>query len=138
MGLATLENIAHKADKTHLHHMLLVVGYPHIMVTIILLAVDILIVAVWYLTSLYMRSINGQFFVVLVTAIIMVMGMYGTLKLISIKKPVLFDKLKGHSRAISQKTLKIRKDIRNLIDGNTFRNRKIKKKKNRIQKLNHF
>lgn len=127
-----------KADKTHLHHMLLVVGYPHIMVTIILLAVDILIVAVWYLTSLYMRSINGQFFVVLVTAIIMVMGMYGTLKLISIKKPVLFDKLKGHSRAISQKTLKIRKDIRNLIDGNTFRNGKIKKKKNRIQKLNHF
>ena len=104
------------------------------MVTIILLAVDILIVAVWYLTSLYMRSINGQFFVVLVTAIIMVMGMYGTLKLISIKKPVLFDKLKGHSRAISQETLKIRKDIRNLIDGNTFRNWKIKKKKKQNSK----
>lgn len=121
-----------KADKIHLHHIFVELGYPHIMITVLLLLLNTLIVVVWYITSLYMDSINGQFFVVLLTSIVMVMGLYVTLKLISMKKPDLFDKLKKHSRSISQTPIKLRGNIRNLIDGNVKRKIRMRRAKARI------
>ena len=63
-------NSPFKADKTHLHHMLVELHYPHIMVTTILLFINSLVIAIWYITSLFVNSINGQFFIVVGCAII--------------------------------------------------------------------
>lgn len=122
-------NSPFKADKTHLHHMLVQLHYPHIMATAILLIINCIVIAVWYITSLYMESINGQFFVVIATASIIIPGTYLVLKMTSLRNPVLFDQMKNHSEKVSSIPLQIRNNIRDLIDGNVKRHIRMKRQK---------
>lgn len=122
-------NSPFKPDRTHLHHMFVDLGYPHVMITSILLLIDLIVIGVWYLTSLYMDSINGQFFVVVGTAILLIPGLYFVLKMIMMKKPQLFEKFKKHSKRISSKPVSIRENICDLLDGGMRRRRKIRKAK---------
>lgn len=122
-------NSPFKPDRTHLHHMFVDLGYPHVMITSILLLIDLIVIGVWYLTSLYMDSINGQFFVVVGTAILLIPGLYFVLKMIMMKKPQLFEKFKKHSKRISSKPVSIRENICDLLDGGVRRRRKIRKAK---------
>ncbi len=120
-------NSPFKADKTHLHHMLVELHYPHIMVTTILIAINCIVIAVWYITSLFMESINGQFLVVIATALIVIPGTYFILKITSLRNPYLFRQMVHHSEKVSSLPLKIRSDIRNLIDGNVKRHIRMKR-----------
>ena len=122
-------NSPFKPDRTHLHHIFVDLGYPHIMITTILLLIDILVIVVWYVTSIYMNSINGQFFVVIGTAMLLVPGLYFVLKLITLKKPDLFEQLKEHTERVSSKPVKFRNNICDLIDGGKRRRRQIRKAK---------
>ena len=99
------------------------------MITTILLFINMLVIGVWYLTSIYMDSINGQFFVVVGTAILLIPGLYFVLKMIMMKKPQLFEKFKKHSKRISSKPVSIRENICDLLDGGVRRRRKIRKAK---------
>ena len=118
-----------KPDRTHLHHMFVDIGYPHIMITAILLIVNCVIVGVWLLSAWYMNSINGQFFVVIGTAILLVPGLYFFLRWVSVKHPEMFDRFKRHSKKISSVPIRHRDQITELIDGKVKRRRKIKKAK---------
>lgn len=130
MGVRLMHgNSPFKPDRTHLHHIFVDLGYPHIMITTILLFINMLVIGVWYLTSIYMDSINGQFFVVVGTAILLIPGLYFVLKMIMMKKPQLFEKFKKHSKRISSKPVSIRENICDLLDGGVRRRRKIRKAK---------
>ena len=118
-----------KADRTHLHHMFVDLGYPHIMITTFLLFINCVVIAVWYITSIYMGSIDGQFWVTVGTAVLLVPGLYFVLKIISLKKPELFERFKKHSKRISSKPVSIRDHICDLLDGGKRRRRKIRKAK---------
>lgn len=118
-----------KADRTHLHHMFVDLGYPHIMITTFLLFINCVVIAVWYITSIYMESIDGQFWVTVGTAVLLVPGLYFVLKIISLKKPELFERFKKHSKRISSKPVSIRDHICDLLDGGKRRRRKIRKAK---------
>jgi UDP-N-acetylmuramyl pentapeptide phosphotransferase/UDP-N-acetylglucosamine-1-phosphate transferase len=130
MGVRMLHgNSPFKPDRTHLHHMFVDLGYPHVMITAILLLIDSLVIGVWYLTSLYMESINAQFFVVIGTAIVLIPGLYIVLKLIALKKPELFNRFRAHAERASEKPIGLRNSICDLIDGGVGRRRKIRKAK---------
>lgn len=122
-------NSPFKPDRTHLHHMFVDLGYPHVMITAILLFINCLVILVWYITSLYMESINGQFFVVIGTAILLIPGLYFVLKLIALKEPELFERFKQHSKRVSSKPISIRDHISDILDGGRRRRRKIRKAK---------
>lgn len=122
-------NSPFKADKTHLHHMLVELHYPHIMVTTILLFINSLVIAIWYITSLFVNSINGQFFIVVGCAIIAFQATYFSLKMINMQHPEVFTKMTKRSEKVSKLPLKFRNDIRNLIDGNVKRRIRMRKAK---------
>ena len=122
-------NSPFKPDRTHLHHMFVDLGYPHIMITTILLFINSIVIAVWYITGLYMDSINGQFFVTIGTAIVLIPGLYIVLKLIALKKPDLFNRFRAHAKRASEKPIGLRNSICDLIDGGVRRRRKIRKAK---------
>lgn len=135
MGVRLMHgNSPFKPDRTHLHHIFVDLGYPHIMITTILLFINMLVIGVWYLTSIYMDSINGQFFVVVGTAILLIPGLYFVLKMIMMKKPQLFEKFKEHSKRVSSKPIRIRESISDLLDGGVRRRRKIRKAKENIDR----
>lgn len=127
-------NSPFKPDRTHLHHIFVDLGYPHIMITSILLLINTIVIFVWYISSLYMESINGQFFVVICTAILLIAGLYVALKMIMLKKPQLFEKFKEHSKRVSSKPIRIRESISDLLDGGVRRRRKIRKAKENIDR----
>lgn len=127
-------NSPFKPDRTHLHHIFVDLGYPHIMITSILLLINTIVIFVWYISSLYMESINGQFFVVICTAILLIAGLYVALKMIMLKKPQLFEKFKEHSKRVSSKPIRIRESICDLLDGGVRRRRKIRKAKENIDR----
>ena len=127
-------NSPFKADKTHLHHMLVELHYPHIMVTTILLFINSLVIAIWYITSLYVNSINGQFFIVVGCAIIAFQATYFFLKMINMRHPELFTRMTRRSEKVSKLPLKFRNDIRNLVDGNVKRRIRMRKAKAKAQK----
>lgn len=127
-------NSPFKPDRTHLHHIFVDLGYPHIMITSILLLINTIVILVWYISSLYMESINGQFFVVICTAILLIAGLYVALKMIMLKKPQLFEKFKEHSKRVSSKPIRIRESICDLLDGGVRRRRKIRKAKENIDR----
>lgn len=120
-------NSPFKPDRTHLHHMFVDLGYPHVMITSILLLIDLIVIGVWYLTSLYMDSINGQFFVVVGTAILLIPGLYFVLKIISLKHPELFERFREHSKRVSSTPISIRDHICDILDGGRHRRHKIQK-----------
>lgn len=122
-------NSPFKPDRTHLHHMFVDLGYPHVMISIILHTINLTVIAVWYITSLFMKSIDGQFFVVIVTAILLVPGLYFVLKTISLKNPDLFKQFKEHSKRVSSKPISIRDHVCDILDGGRRRRRKIQKAK---------
>jgi hypothetical protein len=122
-------NSPFKPDRTHLHHMFVDLGYPHVMISIILHTINLTVIAVWYITSLFMKSIDGQFFVVIVTAILLVPGLYFVLKTISLKNPDLFKQFKEHSKRVSSKPISFRDHVCDILDGGRRRRRKIQKAK---------
>ena len=68
-----------KADKTHLHHMLLNYSGSHSITSLIEIAIAIIIVLVWLISYLNNLSIEMQFYLVLVAAMILVWGSYAYL-----------------------------------------------------------
>lgn len=125
-----------KPDRTHLHHMFVDIGYPHIMITAILLLINSIIIGVWLLSARYMDSINGQFFVVIGTAILLVPGLYFFLRRVSVKHPEVFEDFKRHSKKVSKRPIRRRDQITELIDGKVRRRRKIQKA-NKKQRISH-
>lgn len=65
-----------KADKRHLHHIFIAVGLSHAVTCFSELIITVVIVLLWYLSFNLGWSVNAQFAVVLVSAVVLVWGMY--------------------------------------------------------------
>ncbi len=70
-----------KADKTHLHHMLLKYSGSHSLTALMEISISCIIVFVWLITYLTRCSIEAQFYIVLCVAMIFVWGTYAYLSL---------------------------------------------------------
>lgn len=65
-----------KADKTHLHHMLLNYSGSHSLTSLMEIAIAIVIVIIWAIAFKTHCSIDVQFYIVLISAAILVWGSY--------------------------------------------------------------
>ncbi len=68
-----------KADKTHLHHMLLNYSGSHSLTSLMEIGIAFIIVIVWAIAFKSRCSIDAQFYIVLITAAILVWGSYAYL-----------------------------------------------------------
>ena len=68
-----------KADKTHLHHMLINYSGSHSLTSLMEIAIAIVIVIVWAIAFKTHCSINAQFYIVLAAAALLVWGTYAYL-----------------------------------------------------------
>lgn len=68
-----------KADKTHLHHMLLNFSGSHSLTSLLEIGLAVIIVLVWLFTYLTRLPLDVQFYIVLVTAMLLVWGTYAYL-----------------------------------------------------------
>lgn len=70
-----------KADKTHLHHLLLSYSGSHSLTSLMEIGIAIIIVIVWAVAFKTHCSIDAQFYIVLCTAAILVWGTYAYLSM---------------------------------------------------------
>ena len=68
-----------KADKTHLHHMLINYSGSHSLTSLMEIAIAIVIVIIWAIAFKTHCSINAQFYIVLAAAALLVWGTYAYL-----------------------------------------------------------
>ena len=63
-------------DKTHLHHLFVELGFSHVGTTLSVLTLNLIVVLLWYLTYKFGASITTQFYVVMVSGILITAGFY--------------------------------------------------------------
>lgn len=63
-------------DRNHLHHVLVDLGFSHLMTTIIILTMNCMVLAVWLLTAYFGMNVKWQFVVVVSTCVILYWGLY--------------------------------------------------------------
>lgn len=64
------------ADKTHLHHAFILAGFSHVVTSVSVIMIDLVIVALWFLSWQMGASVNGQCYVVLGSAVLLIWGTY--------------------------------------------------------------
>ena len=72
-------NSPFKADRTHLHHMLLNYSSSHSITSLMEIGIAIIIVIIWVITFKSGCSIDAQFYIVLASAALLVWGTYAYL-----------------------------------------------------------
>lgn len=63
-------------DKTHLHHVFVAIGVSHVIITLCEVLIELLIVTVWVASLLLRASLEAQLYIVVLSSIIFVWGIY--------------------------------------------------------------
>lgn len=69
-------NSPFKADKTHLHHAIINIGFSHFATTLIIIFLNLTVVAIWYITFIAGLSANQQLLTTLLASIIFIIIPY--------------------------------------------------------------
>lgn len=65
-----------RADKTHLHHLFIDMGFSHIGTTVSILSLNCLVVLGWYVSYKCGMSVDGQLYVVIALSMCVTVGLY--------------------------------------------------------------
>lgn len=108
-------------DKTHLHHALVELHYPHVMVTAIEMMLVVIVLAAWVLTSLLAHkigiSITWHFIITVVTGFIVVCAIFYYVMYLKRHSPDAFARHIARGRIAGQRVHKPFMFIRALLDG---------------------
>ncbi len=69
-----------KPDKTHLHHLFIELGFSHVGTTISIIVLNLLVVALWWLSCRLGMSVEMQLYIVVVLAVGITFGFYAFMK----------------------------------------------------------
>ena len=69
-----------KADKSHLHHLFIDMGFSHLGAAMFILQMNIIVILVWWLAWYLGASIDVQFYLVLAMGFIVTFGVYGLMR----------------------------------------------------------
>lgn len=73
-------NSPFKADKTHMHHLFIDMGFSHLGAAVSILILNLMVVLAWLLAWQLGASIDGQMYVVLVLGALVTFGFYKLMK----------------------------------------------------------
>lgn len=97
-------NSPFKADKTHLHHAIINTGLSHLKTTLLIIALNLIVVAAWYLTYITGQSATTQLLVTLCVASITIIAPYFILKNIQKSHPELIEKINAKNNSKIKQT----------------------------------
>lgn len=104
-------------DKTHLHHILLEVGLPHVLVSVTIDVIYWLICLCWGLTALAGLSVTLQMVIMIVLEAGMVWGVYFVLQRVKKRNPEVFKRLSLKMHQKSRSVLILSRRIGYILDG---------------------
>jgi hypothetical protein len=93
-----------KADKTHLHHAIINIGLTHFRTTLLIIVLNLIVVAAWYLTYITGQSATTQLLVTLCVASITIIAPYFILKNIQKSHPELIEKINAKNNSKIKQT----------------------------------
>ena len=70
-----------RPDKTHLHHLFIDLGFSHIGTTAAVLTINLIVVALWWVSYVIDASIEVQLYVVLASGALLIFGFYRFMRL---------------------------------------------------------
>ena len=82
-----------KADKTHLHHAIISLGFSHLQTTLIITGLNLLVIATWHITFVNGLTPTVQFFTTLAAAVFFIVTPYFGIVRYKEKYPESFRKL---------------------------------------------
>ena len=77
-------------DKTHLHHLFIELGFSHVGTTISVLALNLIVVLLWYIAYKCEASIDTQFYVVITSGLIVTAGFYKFMRIQIVRKSAIY------------------------------------------------
>ena len=81
MGLRMLHGKSpFKADKSHLHHLFIDMGFSHLGAALFIIQMNILVVLVWLLSWYLGASLDMQLFIVVMMALLVTVGVYSVMR----------------------------------------------------------
>ena len=105
-----------KADKTHLHHMLLNYSGSHSITSLIEIGIAIFIVIIWAIAFKTGCSINAQFYIVFAAAAILVWGTYAYLSFQNKRNSTIAYRIRRHLTMLRQGDKEWWSKLQKLID----------------------
>ena len=87
-----------KADKTHLHHIFIITGVSHLITGLSELLMNLVVVAMWYISYKLGVGQSGQLYATIASAAILVWGTYLFLHYQEIHNTIMFQKFNRASR----------------------------------------
>ena len=103
-------------DRRHIHHLMVDLGCSHLMATLLILITNACVILVWYLTAKSGMNVEMQFFIVFVSAALLVWGPCAALELLRARKPRLYVRMSSRVCRLAAKTNRFHGAIRRFVD----------------------
>ena len=107
----------YKGDRSHLHHVFVDMGMNHLMATTLLVLINLVVVAVWYLTANIGMHVLPQLFIVVATGLLCIWTPYFIIVHCRDKQPSRYSNMCRHCSMISLRVDRIVDLGRWVIDG---------------------
>lgn len=104
------------ADRTHLHHMFISLGFSHLGTTLSIIILDLLVLFVWWKSYKAGCSIGLQLVVVLSASLLNTYGVYKGVYLLGKHKAKLYDLLLALGRRTHKEDCRLWTSLRNFLD----------------------
>ncbi|MBQ1253833.1 MAG: undecaprenyl/decaprenyl-phosphate alpha-N-acetylglucosaminyl 1-phosphate transferase [Alistipes sp.] len=104
------------ADKTHLHHMFIDLGFSHVATSVVIILLDALVVMVWHMCNVWNLSPEYQLYVTITTGVWVTSGLYYGIDYIKRQHEVLYDELQKNVKRYKLQNTGFLIKLRDVLD----------------------
>lgn len=104
------------ADKTHLHHMFIGLGFSHVLTSVNMLILNGLVVVVWHVCNVFDLCPETQLYVTAATGIALTSGLYYTVEYIRLHCPSTYAAMQRFVKAHSLRRIGVLQKVGEVLD----------------------
>lgn len=104
------------ADKTHLHHMFIGLGFSHVLTSVNMLILNGLVVVVWHVCNVFDLCPETQLYVTAATGISLTSGLYYTVEYIRLHCPSTYAAMQRFVKAHSLRRIGVLQKVGEVLD----------------------
>lgn len=104
------------ADKTHLHHMFIGLGFSHVLTSVNILILNGLVVVVWHVCNVFDLCPETQLYVTAATGIALTSGLYYTVEYIRLHCPSTYAAMQRFVKAHSLRRIGVLQKVGEVLD----------------------
>lgn len=85
------------ADKTHLHHLFIRLGFSHVLTTVQIILLNLFVITLWYITAIvWPISPEIQFWIVFGACLLVTYGIWHVISYLERYRPQIYDRIQQH------------------------------------------